>query len=172
MRRRLFTILSAVWLVLCVSTCALWVRGYGYHDRVHWVSSTGRRGAESSRGRLLLWRQRADGWTYDAQRPGWSVGHTPSESLGNGPPGLPMKWEFAGVSVRRDYAMETYFLYVGVPYCWVAAVLLIPIALVSYRRLHNRVHSTGVCPVCAYDLRATPDRCPECGTVPTKAVKA
>ena len=34
----------------------------------------------------------------------------------------------------------------------------------SIRGLARRDH--GLCPSCGYDLRASPERCPECGEVP------
>jgi hypothetical protein len=49
---------------------------------------------------------------------------------------------------------------------WVPAVLFsLPFLPRLVRRIRTRV-KPGVCQACGYDLRATPDRCPECGRVP------
>lgn len=40
--------------------------------------------------------------------------------------------------------------------------ILSGVAFFQTRRLKRRL-ARGLCPNCGYDLRATPDRCPECG---------
>jgi hypothetical protein len=53
---------------------------------------------------------------------------------------------------------------VSVPWLAVAGMTAIPVAVAARKRSRaNGRRSFGVCHVCGYDLRATPDRCPECG---------
>ena len=51
------------------------------------------------------------------------------------------------------------------PY-WLCASLSLPLPLIAFRRWRKkrRVEREGLCRVCGYDLRASVDRCPECGT--------
>ena len=51
---------------------------------------------------------------------------------------------------------------------WSLALLaaVLPFAWVFGALRRHRRHSKSRCRVCNYDIRATPDRCPECGTVP------
>lgn len=57
----------------------------------------------------------------------------------------------------------------AVPHWLVALVLAIPVAWLFNawrRRVRAERMASGQCVACGYDLRATPDRCPECGQVP------
>jgi predicted amidophosphoribosyltransferase len=55
------------------------------------------------------------------------------------------------------------------PY-WLLAALTAsaPLAWVISRLVRFNRPAHGQCSRCGYDLRATPERCPECGAVPEK----
>ena len=63
---------------------------------------------------------------------------------------------------RYDYRYH----YVIVPDWFLLAVSAMLPAAWLVRRLRSRRPRPGFCRQCGYDLRATPWRCPECGTIP------
>ena len=73
---------------------------------------------------------------------------------------------FAIPGARYDrYGAQSWLI--EIHYLWPLLLLGIapPIWLLR-RRARRRRREAGRCRACGYDLRATPDRCPECGTAP------
>ena len=74
---------------------------------------------------------------------------------------------FAGVTLMTQRDDDGLGISVSFPHHYAVVVLLglplIWIITARGRRIRARVEA-GLCRRCNYDLRATPDRCPECGT--------
>ena len=149
-------------VVLGLSVCFLWARSYQVSDALRW---SGRRYigyaiVYSGKGGLLV--------GVSGQAQGFAPGIRYDRELDPDPAsstkGLLFSWLGFGLSHELppyDVAANA----VWVPDWFVALLLLTaPVLYLNKRRTIRHREQTGLCGHCGYDLRATAERCPECGT--------
>jgi hypothetical protein len=181
MRRLLFTLAAATSTLLFAAICLLWLRSHFRRDYA-WAflpwpgDATGQRvlwlNADTGNGQLeiswKIWpaadreqlRQRGDIGAdnlYHRAFPEIPPGYARSD-----PPTI---WNAVGFK----YYTGASHTGIWFPY-WFATLLTAtpPTVWTIARTRRRRREKAGRCLACGYDLRATPDRCPECGAVPTR----
>ena len=169
--RRLFTLCSAVSLLLCIALCVLWVRSYRVGDGLQWWSA-GRDGGvsyhrvTSDSGQVAY----KNTWEQGGTRPPAGAPQfrrTRWEPVREGYPPDPEALVWAGFHWQKgDGVYSGPFTLVGLPYWFLAgATAVLPLYRLARRAHARRRANRGRCSSCGYDLRATADRCPECGTL-------
>jgi hypothetical protein len=166
--RILLNAATVVSLMLGVATIALWVLSYWRADALADCQPTTERGVISTCGRLLFYDEAAMG-SYRYPPPiGWAhVALPPATDIANYAPTNTTRFAtLAGFGVLAgDTGRYTVTARI-IPHWFIAlATAVFPAIWLRTRRRRHR-SASGLCAACGYDLRATPDRCPECGAVP------
>ena len=162
--RRLFTLVSLLSLLLCATTAAVWVRSYRFLDQWN---------APRSRDSVVLDSQRGFIWgMYSSVRDPREVSGYRSQAGNFQAPAddaydaADRKWRVPGVTVVADTDLgpndHVVLVFVS-DWLIVALFAMLPLTWCATTLRKGAERPKGHCRSCGYDLRATPDRCPECG---------
>jgi hypothetical protein len=179
--RILLNALTVLSTVLFGATVALWVRGWLAAERLIEgaapLSTASRFGQPRWHPPLEpLWISTrhwgARIWSLGAGNGEFVVMTRPSavDERPGPPPVITLDTPLPGLTINKTKFNGQNFTEVFIPYWYpLGTFALLPTArLVRWVRIRRR-SSYGLCPSCGYDLRATPERCPECGSIPAKA---
>ena len=179
MKRRLFNSLSAMSLLLAVSLLTMWIRSYWASEVVHWgltmqpmvvrLYEIGSANGVVCAGRIQV---TAGTPRFVSPPTGWSEGWFRLPKTAASSMGVERSWAGFGLYSRhtlRQAGLIDDYKGVQLPY-W----FLTPLAgwlptvwgvKAKRRWQRERRRGLGLCLHCGYDLRATADRCPECGSI-------
>lgn len=148
LRRRLFTMLAAISLVLCLAIVALYVRAFTARDEIH---------TSVFRHHCIIATFPHHVHVILANHP---AGGSYPTSLTRGLDQYPARGNYLQPRMSNTGA----YWGVSIPF-WLPLMFAASIPMwIAGRALRRRKRiGAGLCPICGYDLRATPDRCPECG---------
>jgi hypothetical protein len=163
-RRRIFDLAAAVSFMLCAATAVMWVRSYGWTDTIYFHRDSGRsRAMACESGRLTL----SDVHLLPTAKIRLGLGPW-HESRRRPPNVIPLPWHGGfGFGYLRSSGPALTLEAVSISFGWVLIALSsLPLGWIYVRQAQRRRWTNNQCAHCGYDLRATPDRCPECGTIP------
>jgi hypothetical protein len=156
-KRRLHNLLAAGSLMMCIAMTLLWTDSYfGEMAVVHCSSSS----------RLVIACSKGDVIAASIKRPEkpgfYFVAGAPISYWQNLPTAMGSRWfGLALLSAPLNGVICS---------CWVLVLVTAAPPFIAWIR--KRPTPDGACPVCGYDLRATPTRCPECGTTSAAALRS
>jgi hypothetical protein len=177
MRRVALNLLAAISLLLCLAFAAICVRQSRHYDFLHHY-----RAASDDCSGTLTTVESAGGWlaidrvryfTIDP-RTSRNFRALPTHSAQFPSPGtsrvLPVPgakdMSFLGFALQTtgtsDYLWQRWVLPLWFP---ILVTALLPLARMRPEFRRCRRARLNLCPICGYDLRATPGRCPECGMI-------
>lgn len=178
MKRHARRLLVGLSLLGCVGCLILWARSYSTMDSLDWYrhpkppvrTYDDLRGLFSQYGSIGFGYVRVDHPGPPEFPSGWRYSSNPPLGVG-----WPRRFRFLGFGTwRLEYpanpGMGTMHVSgLELPH-WLLAMLLATAPAMAARRMwlarrRRRRLKTGLCAECGYDVRASADRCPECGFV-------
>ena len=163
-------VLTGLSLLLCIGTAVLWVRSDRYSDIMNVCHDGNAIDIRSGVGLVSLNVSSFDSSQWRTHEPPTQYLHSAFASRRHA------KWVESGYKTGvagfflgryREPVLKMTGWEVHCPHWFLLTLFASLPSIRFYRRLrHRRLALIGHCRKCGYDLRATPDRCPECGAIP------